>query len=163
MGRNALKTAQLTAQNVEQELGEALSAVAASVLPCSLTVLVLRSPLGWKNTQTSVTRSQLWWEALAEIQPCAAFGLGSSQSRAGFVHAQPLTQSSHGPKTSRICRGRGQRTWGMGIAMALGPEPNPRGAPPKPTSFLSAAFPGALGAHGGVTLASLTAGITTKS
>jgi len=78
---------------VEQDLWEALSAVAASVLPFSLALLVLRSPLGWKNTQNSVTRTQLWWEALAEIQPSAAFRLGSSQSRSGFVRAQSLTYS----------------------------------------------------------------------
>ena len=70
-----------------------MSAVAASVLPFSLALLVLRSPLGWKNTQNSVTRIQLWWEALAEIQSSAAFGLGSSQSRSGFVRALSLTSS----------------------------------------------------------------------
>lgn len=46
-----------------------------------------------KNTQNSITRTELWWEALAEIQPSAAFGLGSSQSRSGFVRAQSLMSS----------------------------------------------------------------------
>lgn len=133
---------------MEQELGEALSAVAASVLPCSLALLVLRSPLGWKNTQTSVTRSQLWWEALAEIQLCAAFGLGSSLFWAGFVCARPLTRSCHGPKPSEMGRGRGQGTCGAGTSRPWGqsqtqwvPHQNP------PHSSLQCS-PGALGAHG---------------
>lgn len=79
---------------MEQDLREALSVVAASVLPFSLALLVLRSPLGWKNTQNLITSTQLWWEALAEIQPSAAFGLGSSQSRSGFFRAQSLVASA---------------------------------------------------------------------
>lgn len=75
---------------MEQDFWGALSVVAASVIPFSLALLVFRSPLGWKNTQNSITSTQLWWEALAEIQSSAAFGLGSSQSRSGFFRAQSL-------------------------------------------------------------------------
>lgn len=79
-GRNDLKSLSTELRKPEQDLGEALSVVAASVLPFSLPLLVLRSLLGWKTTLGSITRTQLWWEALAEMQPSADFGLGSSQA-----------------------------------------------------------------------------------